>query len=123
MLLTIRPKFLTTVLLSLWLFANGARANEKVQYNRDIRPILTDACFKCHGPAARKGGFRLDLRDEATKPAKSGDRPIVEGKPAESEMIKRILSTSPDEVMPPPSAHKTLKPEQKEMLKRWITEG
>lgn len=100
-----------------------AFAQSSVEFNRDIRPILTDACFKCHGPAAKKGGFRLDLREDALKPAKSGARPIVEGKPGESEIVKRIFSKEPSDVMPPPSAHRTLKPEQKEMIKRWIAEG
>src|SRR4051812_30508763 len=95
--------------LSLWIVA-GATASAQVEFNRDIRPILSETCFKCHGPAARKGGFRLDLREEALKPAKTGARPIVEGKPDESELIKRVFSTSEDEVMPPPNAHKTLKP-------------
>ena len=110
-------------LLTLSLISAGATAQEKIEYNRDIRPILSDACFRCHGPAAKKGGFRLDVREEAVKSAKSGAKPIVEGKPAESEIIKRIFSKSTDEVMPPPSAHKTLKPAQQEMLKRWIAEG
>src|SRR4051812_8842687 len=59
-------------LLCLGLFGNSVTAQDKVQFNRDIRPILANTCFTCHGPAARKGGFRLDLRDEAVKQAKSG---------------------------------------------------
>jgi hypothetical protein len=98
------------------------RADE-VGFNRDIRPILTNACFKCHGPAARKGGFRLDLREEALQPARSGARPIVPGKPAQSEIIKRIFATDAEEVMPPPSAHKVLKPAEKELIRKWIDEG
>ncbi len=103
-------------------FASGVRADD-IQYNRDIRPILTENCFKCHGPAAKKGGFRLDVREDATKPAKSKATPIVAGKPGESELIKRIFSKDADDVMPPPSAHKTLKPAEKELLKKWIAEG
>jgi hypothetical protein len=102
--------------------ANVGRADDVV-YNRDIRPILTENCFKCHGPAARKGGVRLDSAEEALKPAKSGTRPIVPGKPTESELVKRTFSQMPDEVMPPPSSHKTLKPAQKELLKQWIAQG
>src|SRR4051812_30876459 len=92
------------------LSSGQVRAGDKVEYNRDIRPILSSACFKCHGPAARKGGFRLDLPEESLKPAKSGARPIVAGKPNQSEMIRRIFATAEDEVMPPPSAHAELKP-------------
>ncbi|MSQ93712.1 MAG: DUF1553 domain-containing protein [Gemmataceae bacterium] len=108
--------------LGLSLLAPGMRADD-IQYNRDVRPILTENCFKCHGPAAKKGGFRLDVREDAIKPAKSGAKPIVEGKPMESAIIKRIFSTDAEEVMPPPSAHKTLKPAEKETLKKWIAEG
>jgi hypothetical protein len=63
-----------------------------VRFNRDIRPIMSDTCFHCHGPDAksRKGGLRLDLREEALKAAKSGEIPIVPGKPDQSEIIKRI---------------------------------
>src|SRR5437762_2451756 len=82
----------------------GFRSNS--EYTRDVRPILTANCFKCHGPAAKKGGFRLDVREDATKPAKSGAKPIVEGKPGESELVKRIFSKDTDEVMPPTSSHK-----------------
>ena len=100
----------------------GARADD-VQYNRDIRPILTDACFKCHGPAAKKGGFRLDVRGDAIRPAKSKRAPIVAGKPMESELIRRIFSSDADEVMPPATSHRTLKPAEKELIKKWIVEG
>jgi hypothetical protein len=98
-------------------------AQEKVQFNRDIRPILTDACFKCHGPAVRKGGVRLDLAVDAVKAAKSGAKPIVPGKTAESEVIKRIFAADKDDVMPPASSHRDLKPAEKELIKRWIAEG
>jgi Planctomycete cytochrome C len=100
-----------------------ALAQERVQYNRDIRPILSNTCFKCHGPAARKGGVRLDLRDEAIKAARSGAIPIRGGKPDESEVVRRIFAEADDERMPPPSAHVVLKSAQKELIKRWIAEG
>ncbi len=93
----------------------------KLQYNRDIRPILSENCFACHGPdsAARKAGLRLDLRDAAI--AKEAFKP---GKSAESEMIGRILLPDDDEtVMPPPKSHKKLTPAQKETLKAWIDQG
>ncbi len=96
---------------------------DDIQYNRDIRPILTDACFKCHGPAAKKGGFRLDVREDATAPAKSKKAPIVAGKSAESELIKRIFSDDADEIMPPPTSHRPLTKSEKELIKKWIAEG
>lgn len=119
MMPTTRTLLLATITLGL--AAVCARAD--VEYNRDVRPILTENCFKCHGPAAKKGGFRLDMREDATRPAKSKRAPIVPGKPGESELVKRIFSKDADEVMPPPNAHKTLKPAQMETLKKWIAEG
>src|SRR5438552_404150 len=99
---TLRKLLLASIILGS--AAAGARAD--IEYNRDIRPILADNCFHCHGPAAKKGGFRLDVREEATKAAKSGGRPIVEGKPEMSELVKRIFSKDADEEMPPASSHK-----------------
>lgn len=97
----------------------------RLQYNRDIRPILSDNCFACHGPdkAKRDSGLRLDVRESALKEAKSGDIAIVPGHPDASQMIARIFSDDKDDIMPPPDAHKTLSPAQKELLKRWIAEG
>ncbi len=93
-------------------------ADTKLSYNKDVRPILAEACFKCHGPdsAARKGDLRLDQRDAVLGVIKVG-------KPDESEFVKRMLSKDPDEVMPPASSKKVMKPEQIEILKRWIAEG
>ncbi len=107
--------------LSMTLFAADAvRADDAILYNRDIRPILTDMCFPCHGPdsAARKGDYRLDRRDDAI-----GKKVIVPGKPDESEMMRRILSVDEDVVMPPPAIKKTLTAKQKELLKKWIAGG
>ncbi len=91
-----------------------------VTYNRDIRPILSENCFACHGPDANKRAaeLRLDVRDEAV--SKSA---LVPGKPDESSLIRRILSTDPSEMMPPSESHKSLSPRQKELLKTWIAEG
>ncbi len=96
-----------------------------VSFNRDIRPILSNTCFLCHGPdkSSRKAGLRLDLRAEAIKKTKSGSTPIVPGKPDESEIIRRIYATDQYEVMPPPDAHKNLTAPQKELIKRWVAEG
>src|SRR6478672_12750797 len=79
----------------------------RIEFNRDVRPILSDNCFHCHGPDnnARKAELRLDLRDNAIKAAESGATPIVPGKPVESELTRRIASADTDEVMPPPDSH------------------
>src|SRR5262250_993505 len=88
-----------------------ASADDKtpVSFNRDIRPIFSDTCFRCHGPDknARKAELRLDIREEATKKTKSGVVPIVPGKPEESEIIRRIFSNDENERMPPILSNKT----------------
>ena len=96
------------------------RAEEPLEYNRDIRPILADNCFACHGAdsAARKADLRLDQRDAAIEYGA-----ITAGKPDESELIARILSDDPKQVMPPPETKKKLTAEQKDKLKRWIANG
>ena len=103
----------------------SAHAAEKISFNRDIRPILSENCFYCHGPDAQKqkAELRLDLRDAALKGGESGKAAIQPGKPTESEVIKHILSTDPEEHMPPKKSGKTLKPEQIELLKQWIADG
>jgi hypothetical protein len=102
---------------------NGAE--EKISYNRQIRPLLSDQCFACHGPDAnkRKAELRLDIREEALKPAKSDAIAIVPGKPEESELIARIFETDEEEIMPPPKTHKTLSKDQKQLIRQWILEG
>jgi len=97
------------------LAATAAHAAEPLRYNRDIRPILSENCFACHGPDGkqRKSGLRLDLREDALKEAKSGDVAIVPGAVSQSALWTRINSTDEDEVMPPPKSHKTMTAEQK----------
>ncbi len=91
-----------------------------IQFNRDIRPILSENCFACHGPDSnkRQAELRLDRRDDAI--SKSS---FIPGKPDESEIIRRILSTDPETVMPTPESHKSLTAAQKELLRVWIAEG
>jgi hypothetical protein len=95
-----------------------------VHYNRDVRPILSDNCFHCHGPDEkdRKADLRLDTREGATAP-RDGSPAIVPGHPEKSLLWKRITTTDPDDLMPPPSSHKKLTPEQKEILRAWIGAG
>ena len=100
-------------------------AGAEISYNRDIRPILTENCFACHGAdsAARKADLRLDLSEAATAERKDSKPAIVAGKPDESEAIRRILTTDEDDVMPPVKSKKTLTSAQKDLLKRWVAEG
>lgn len=111
------------LVLSVWLAAQSARGaagGAPISYNRDIRPILSDNCFLCHGPdqKTRKGKFRLDVREDAI--AKGA---IVPGKPNESELVARIFAKNEDDLMPPTAGHKKLTPAQKELLRRWIADG
>ena len=103
----------------------SAGAAEKVSFNRDVQPILSEYCYHCHGPdsASRKAKLRLDRPEFAFEPAKSGDIVIVRGQPEKSPLIERITSKDTDEVMPPPESHKVLKPEEIAILRQWVKEG
>ena len=88
-----------------------------VDFQRDIRPILSNHCFKCHGPALQKNGVRLDAREAALK-----RKSIVPGNVGASKLIERITAED-DERMPPKEAGERLKPAQVELLKKWIAQG
>jgi hypothetical protein len=107
------------------LAAAVAAADERVVFNRDIRPILSDRCFACHGPddAKREAGLRLDLAADATAELASGARAIVPGDPDSSELLARISSTDADVVMPPPHLGKPVTPAEAALLRRWIEQG
>lgn len=94
----------------------------KVDYNREVRPILAKHCFNCHGPdeKTREAGLRLDVRESAVAIGSSGVAAIVPGKPAESELIKRVTSHDPDSVMPPSEKGASLKEADVSILKKWI---
>src|SRR5947208_80100 len=118
-----------SLLCTLGLFSASAAVTDKnsskLEFNRDIRPILSENCYQCHGPdeKERKAKLRLDLKSQAFKPAKSGDYAIVPGDLAKSKLIERIQSKDPDEVMPPPKTGKKLTAQQVELLRRWVQEG
>src|ERR1043166_971916 len=105
--------------------AGAAKSAPKIEFNRDVRTILSDNCFACHGPDEnkRKAKLRFDIKEEAFKPAKSGDCAIVPGDLKKSQIIARITATDEDEKMPPPKSGKKLTPQQIDLLKRWIAEG
>jgi len=104
--------------------AGQEQAGQAISYTRNIRPILATNCFPCHGPDenTREADFRLDTAEGATADL-GGHQAIAPGKPDESEILVRILETDPDIKMPPPESHKTLKPEQIELLRNWIAQG
>lgn len=124
------PKSIRVAWLLHWsacgvMVATAGTAHAEARFNRDVRPILAENCLSCHGPDARqrKGKLRLDLREEAMKPAKSGAVAIKPGQPEGSELLARIRSDDPDEVMPPPNSRKHLTAAQKATLEQWIAEG
>ena len=95
-------------------------ADRPVDFGRDVLPILTDHCFACHGPddKARKADLRLDTRDAAIKA-----EAFVPGKPAESELVRRVTSTEAGEVMPPAKTGKKLSKAETDILTRWVKDG
>lgn len=101
-----------------------AAANRPIKFNRDIRPILSETCFHCHGPDehGRRADLRLDSLAGATADL-DGAKAITPGDLEKSEAWWRIISDDPDELMPPPESHLVLTDEQKALLKRWIEEG
>jgi len=110
-------------LLLVWLLSGRgtlALAGGMVQYNRDIRPILSENCFACHGPDVNKraADLRLDVREVALEKGA-----IVPGQPDASSLLQRITASDPEVIMPPPESHKSLTQQQKDLLKTWIAEG
>jgi hypothetical protein len=95
------------------------------QFDRDIRPILADNCYPCHGPDEnkRKAKLRLDRSEEATKPLPDGETAIVPGRPQESKLVERISAKDPDDVMPPAKSGKKLTPQDIDWITRWIAAG
>jgi mono/diheme cytochrome c family protein len=103
----------------------SATTADVVDYDRDVRPILSANCFACHGfdGHARKAGLRLDRAESAYAADADGATPIKPGDPAASEVWKRVASDDPDARMPPPSSHRELAAPQKEAIRRWIAQG
>lgn len=100
-------------------------APAKVDFNFQIRPLLSDRCYRCHGPdsGSRKAKLRLDQREGAFKELEDGMAVVKPGDLEHSELIHRIFTTNEDDLMPPPDSHLTLTVAEKELLKRWILEG
>ncbi len=109
----------------------GLRAQEtpdaarRVDFNAEVRPILSDRCFRCHGPDAskRKAKLRLDLREGALKPLEDGWAVITPHDPARSELVRRIFTDDDEDVMPPSDSHLSLSPAEKQTLRTWIAQG
>jgi mono/diheme cytochrome c family protein len=99
--------------------------DDSIDFSRDIRPILSNNCFACHGPdeKQRKGGFRLDEKTSALGKGESGETVIVPGNVEASELVARILTDDANLRMPPADSNKKLKPEEIELLKKWVASG
>jgi hypothetical protein len=124
-------KGLKSGLLPVWLLvlftacaAISGFAADQINFSRDILPILSDNCYQCHGPdeQARKAKLRFDTKEGAFR-VKEGKAVIVPGKSAESELIRRITSSDPEEVMPPPKSNRKLSSKQIELLRSWVEQG
>jgi len=103
---------------------SAADPEEKLQFNRDIRPILAEACFQCHGPdpGSRKGKLRFD-REDGFFGQREGGPTVVRNQPEKSPLYLRIVTKDPEDLMPPTKSRKVLKPAQKETIRKWIAQG
>src|SRR2546421_11808311 len=125
----LRPWFLlvAALMLSMGGASRAAPASQKIDFNFEVRPILADRCFKCHGPdeKARKAKLRLDLPESAyaIRDQKTGTRAIVPSHPEQSELYRRITTTDDDDRMPPLKSNLSLNDKEKEVLRRWIQQG
>jgi mono/diheme cytochrome c family protein len=111
-------------LLALTLLAPLVASAAPVDYARDVLPLLSDACFRCHGPdeKERKAKLRLDTKEGLYR-TEDGITVVAPGKMDESDLVVRVASKDPDEVMPPPKSNRQLKPQEIDIIKRWVAEG
>ena len=123
MLLLLPIRFVLSGLLLGW-FAGTLSAAERLSYSREVRPLLSDRCYKCHGPDSktRKGELRLDQAADFLRPRTSG-AVVVPGEPERSVLIQRIFASDTDDRMPPPDSGLELTAVEKETLRRWVAEG
>jgi hypothetical protein len=114
--------FVSAIMLLL-LMTDISYSAERVDFRRDIQPILADRCWSCHGRDKPMAGLKLSDRDAATAPLENGKIAIVPGKPDASELIRRIESPDTDALMPPPETQKPLTDRQRQLLRLWIADG
>ena len=114
----------SAILTGLVVATTATAADESaIRFDRDIRPILAENCYACHGPGTQEAGLRLDTHEAATAELDSGGRAIVAGDEKASEVLARLIATDPDVVMPPPHTNKSLSAEQRALLTQWIAAG
>jgi len=121
----LQTPFFSPIVVGLSLIFGQVANAQSIDFDRDVRPILSEHCYTCHGPDAGKlkAGLRMDRKESVFSQLESGATPVVAGKLAESEMIRRIGSQDRDELMPPPEEGKALTIEQIAILKRWVQDG
>ena len=119
------PAIALLLAINVTLTPQSVHAQQRVRFDHDVRPILSNHCWSCHGQdeVARQAGLRLDRRDSATTAGDSGRIAIVPGKPADSELVARINSHDADTQMPPASAKKPITDQQRLVLQQWIEQG
>src|SRR5690606_15228089 len=105
--------------------ASASEPDRQIDFAREIRPLLSDRCFTCHGPdnKTRQADLRLDLHDHAIAELESGTRAVVPGDPETSELYQRITAEDESMRMPPAETGKTLTEEQIELIRKWIEQG
>ncbi|MFP6615620.1 MAG: c-type cytochrome domain-containing protein [Candidatus Hydrogenedentota bacterium] len=119
------PLFSAIIVCGISIAYPSARADDKVDFNRDVRPIISEKCYACHGPdsAAREKDLRFDIREGLFGKSEFGQPLIVPGDPEESEIYYRITAEDPDERMPSADSNLSLTKEEIDVIKRWIEEG
>lgn len=118
-------KRMVTGIVALAALPQLAEAQPSIDFNRDIKPILSDRCFSCHGPdeQGRKANLRFDIKTDLSHASDQGTPILQPGDPDASELYLRIITDDPDDIMPPPEALLTLSPAEKQLIRRWIKEG
>ena len=117
-------RVLTMIVLLFLVHVVQATESDVIDFSRDIRPILADTCYQCHGPdeQTRETDFRLDLQDDVLKDHGSGPL-VIPGKPQESVLLQRLLTTNVEQRMPPVDADRQLSSDQIELIRKWIEQG
>src|SRR2546421_10520018 len=104
-----------------FLTSGAVAASDRIDFQKEVRPLFESRCFECHGPRKQKSGLRLDRKSSAFQGGDSGKPAVVPGKSAESLLVQKITSKDPDEIMPPKG--EKLTSSETELLKKWIDQG
>jgi len=111
------------LLLSITFCCLSVASAAEIDFQRDVQPLFAEYCLECHGPGKAKGGLNLSHRDGFLNELKSGTRAVIPGQAASSELILRVTTTAPDEIMPPKEKAKRPTPAEIELLRQWVQSG